>query len=79
MLIYPVSDGILSYFIELAGTVYGINITSIDSVLPWPGTGMVTAFSSPARCLADAASIHTKLFSNKRVKVGAFIENAWVF
>ena len=41
MLIYPISDGILSYFIELAGAVYGINITSIDIVDAITGVGML--------------------------------------
>ena len=35
----------------------------------WLGTETVAAFSGPARCPADAVSIHAKLFSNERVKL----------
>ena len=41
MLIYPVSDGILSDLIEFAGAVNGINITSIDIVDAITGVGVL--------------------------------------
>ena len=41
MLIYPISDGILSDLIEFAGAVNGINITSIDIVDAILGVGVL--------------------------------------
>ena len=41
MLIATLADCIFSFFIELAGAVYGINITSIDIVDAITGVGVL--------------------------------------
>ena len=60
----------MPHLIRTIHNIFGpYSLCIVNSVLPWLGTKTVAAFSGPARCPADAVSIHAKLFSNERVKL----------